>query len=99
PHRCGVGSGGTYTLVKKGTIGMSRFPMTYSNGTANAWPSSASSEYARSKSASTTSLLSRSSAISRWTGTLYFRPANWATARLPAMIANVGTQVTDDVST
>ena len=78
---------------------MLRLPMTYSNGIENAWPSSASSEYAMSKLWSTTSLLRMSSAISRWIGRLCSRPANLAMARLPATIANVGTQVTENVST
>jgi len=48
-QRCGVGRGGTYTFVKNGMTGMSRLPIRNSNGIENAWPSSASSEYAMSK--------------------------------------------------
>ena len=35
-HRLGVGSGGTYVFVKKGTTGIGLLPITYSNGIENA---------------------------------------------------------------
>ena len=98
-QRCGVGSGGTYTLVKNGMTGMSRLPMTNSNGTANAWPSSASSEYATSKFFLVTSCVRMSSAISRWFRRMISRPANRAVALLPAMMQNAGIQVGEKVST
>src|SRR6187397_271457 len=40
-----------------------------------------------------------SSASSRWIGRLCSRPANFATARSPATMANEGTQLTENVST
>src|SRR5215510_3051941 len=78
---------------------MFRLPITYSNGIENAWPSSASSEYEMSKLCSVTSLLRMSSAISRWIGSLCSRPANLACAVSPATMQNVGTQLTENVST